>query len=83
MDENTILQKLEEIFRELFDEYEGPVTRELTAHDVEQWDSLGHIQLMVMIEKIMKMRFSAEEVRQLANLGELVDLIRTKKASPA
>jgi len=81
MNSEIIIQKLEELFRDLFDDYTGPVTRELTADDVEEWDSLGHIQLMVLIEKTMGLRFSTEEIRQLKNLGELVDLIQAKTAT--
>ena len=78
MDDPAILKKLEEIIRELFDEYTGPVTPMLSARDVEQWDSLGHIQFMVMIERVFGIRFDLDEVRRLANLGELVALVRTR-----
>ena len=78
MDDPTILKKLEEIIRELFDEYSGPVTPVLSARDVEQWDSLGHIQFMVMVESVFGIRFDLNEVRKLANLGELVALVRAR-----
>ena len=78
MDDAVILKKLEQIIRELFDDYSGPVTPALSARDVEQWDSLGHIQLMVMIEKVFGIRFDLDEVRRLPNLGELVALIRSR-----
>ena len=49
--------KVEELIRDLFDEYDGPVTRDLTAKAVPQWDSLGHVQLMVLIEQTYGIRF--------------------------
>ena len=51
MTREDVYAKLEPIFRELFDQYEGPITDELTANDVEQWDSLGHVQLVVALEQ--------------------------------
>ena len=78
MDDAVILNKLEEIIRELFDDYSGPVTPALSARDVERWDSLGHIQLMVMVEKVFGIRFDLDEVRKLPNLGELITMIRTR-----
>lgn len=78
MDDAAILQKFEEIIRELFDEYTGPVTPALSARDVEQWDSLGHIQFVVMVEKIFKLRFEMDEVRELPNLGALAALVRAR-----
>ncbi|MGC9954215.1 MAG: acyl carrier protein [Rhizomicrobium sp.] len=79
MDEN--LHAVETFIRDLFDEYSGPVTRQLTAKDVRQWDSLGHVQLMVAIEQAFGIRFNSNEVRKFANVGELVDAIAGKKAA--
>ena len=64
-----------EILRDLFDEYEGPITRELNAKSVSQWDSLANVQLMVMVEQKFKMKFSIDEIGGMKNLGELIDLV--------
>ena len=79
MNRSKILAELEDIVRDLFDEYQGPVTEDLSAHDVEQWDSLGNVQFVVLIEKTMDVRFSTEEMASLSNLGELMTLIERKK----
>jgi acyl carrier protein len=75
------LGKMAEIVRSLFDEYRGPVTRELSASDVEQWDSLMNVQLIVLIEQAFRIRFSTREVGQLKNLGELLDAVAAKRAA--
>lgn len=80
MDDTKILTQLETIIRELFDEYEGPVTTELNADAVEQWDSLGNVQFMVMIEKMMSIRFQMGEIQNVKNLGGLIELIKQRSA---
>jgi acyl carrier protein len=67
------------LIRDLFDEYDGPITRDLTAAQVPQWDSLGHVQLMVGVEQAFGLRFATAEIRKFANLGELIDAIDKKK----
>jgi acyl carrier protein len=74
------LQTAAEIVRDLFDEYKGPVTRELCARDVEQWDSLMTVQLAVLFEQAFGVRFSTREVGQFKNLGELLDAVHIKRA---
>lgn len=75
------LEKMTEIVRDLFDEYRGPVTRELCARDVEQWDSLMNVQLIVLIEQAFGIRFSTRDVGQFKNLGELLDAVAAKRAA--
>ena len=73
------LDKVEAIIRDLFDEYEGPVTRALTAKQIPQWDSLGHVQFMVSVEQAFGVRFSTSELRKYANIGELLDAVALKQ----
>ena len=73
------LEKVTEIVRDLFDEYDGPVTRELSARDVGQWDSLMNVHLIVLVEQAFGIRFSTREVRQFKHLGELLDAVKTKR----
>jgi len=77
------LPKVTSLIRDLFDEYEGPVTRDLTAMKVSQWDSLGHVQLMVLVEQAFGVRFSADQIGKFRNLGDLIDAIDTKRAGRA
>jgi acyl carrier protein len=78
MTQDEVIGRIEPILRDLFDEYDGPVTAALTAKDVEQWDSLANVQLMVMVEVAFGIRFATTEVTSLKNLGDLADLVLRK-----
>lgn len=71
-------EKLQEIFRDIFDDEELVITEGMTAADIEDWDSLAQINLIIAIEKEFKVRFSLEEVSKLKNIGEMLDLIKFK-----
>jgi acyl carrier protein len=70
--------KLQPIFRDVFDEDDLTVGPETTASDVEGWDSLAHIRLIVSVEKAFGVAFSSAEVGELENVGHFVALIRAK-----
>lgn len=76
MDEPQIYSKLAEIFGDVFDDESIAVTPALSAKDVEGWDSLAHIRLMLTIEKAFKVKFSTSEIGQLENVGDLVALMK-------
>jgi acyl carrier protein len=78
MDEPQIYARLTEIFQDVFDEDSITVTRELSAKDVDDWDSLTHIRLMLTVEKAFKIKFSAPEIGKLETVGDLVKLIRER-----
>lgn len=80
MTRDEVIAAIEPIFRDLFDEYDGPVVASLTAADVEQWDSLANVQLMVMVEHAFGARFSTNDITELKNVGELAALIISKAA---
>jgi acyl carrier protein len=75
------LERLNQVFRDVFDDDELNITRQTTAKDVEGWDSLMHVTLVVNVEKAFKVKFSSSEVAALQNVGELLDLINAR--SPA
>lgn len=79
MSEST-LSRLSALMRDLFDEYDGPITRETTARDIEQWDSLAHVQLLVMVEQAFAIRFASREIDGLKCIGDLVDTVDRKRA---
>jgi acyl carrier protein len=79
MDKNEILIQLQEIFRDTLDNEEVVLTFDTTANDVEEWDSLTHIHLVVSIEKHFKVRFTSKEIQSWKNIGELTDSILAKK----
>jgi acyl carrier protein len=78
MDEPQIYQRLTEVFQDVFDEDSIEVTPKLSADDVDGWDSLTHIRLILTIEKVFKIKFSTTEIGKLANVGDLVALIQGK-----
>jgi acyl carrier protein len=75
MDEAQIYARLTGIFQDVFDDDDITATPELTAKDVDGWDSLAHIRLMLTIEKSFKVKFSTAELGRLQNVGELATLI--------
>lgn len=73
-----IIEELQEIFREIFDEDELVISRDTTAEDIEDWDSLTHMQLIVEIEKKYGIKFTTAEIKKTANVGEFIDIIKEK-----
>ena len=78
MDESDIYAKLTTVFYDVFDDDSINVTSGLSARDVDGWDSLTHIRLMVTVEKAFKVKFSTPEIGKLENVGDLVALIRSR-----
>jgi acyl carrier protein len=78
MDEQEIYERLTKIFEDVFDEDAIKITPELTAKDVDGWDSLTHIRLMLTVEKAFKVKFSASEIGKLENVGDLVKLVKSR-----
>ncbi len=78
--EEQTLDTLTQIFRDVLDDDELVLKRELTAKDVDGWDSLTHIRLLVTIERKFNIKFTLPEVRELKNVGELADLIQARTA---
>jgi len=76
MDEPQIYARLAEIFNDVFDDESIAVTPELSAKDVDGWDSLTHIRLLLTVEKTFKTRFTTSEIGKLENVGDLVALIK-------
>ena len=73
-----ILEKLEIIFRDVFDDENIILTNETTANDIEDWDSLAQINLVVAIKKEFKINFDLEEVSKYKNVGDMVNAIEKK-----
>jgi acyl carrier protein len=78
MNKAEILQQVEVIFRDVLDEENIVLTESTTADDVEGWDSLTHIQLIVAIEKYFKIKFTSKEILSWKNVGEMLDAIYSK-----
>lgn len=78
MDESQIYDRLNQIFEDVFDDDSIKVTPELSAKDVDGWDSLSHIRLILTVEKAFKVKFSTSEIGKLENVGDLVELIESR-----
>ena len=75
---DNLLKELEKIFRDILDEESLILTAETTANDVDGWDSLTHIQLIVAVEKQFNVKFSSKEILSWKNVGELIDSLQIK-----
>ena len=73
-----LLEKTAEVIRNNFDDDELEITDATTASDVEDWDSLEQINILVALEKTFATKFAVSEVEGLQNVGEMVDLIEKK-----
>lgn len=78
MDEQMIYARLVDIFQDVFDDDSIRITPELSAKEVDGWDSLTHIRLMLTVEKAFKIKFSIPEIGKLQNVGDLVMLINAR-----
>ncbi len=74
----TILERVEAILRDVFDLPQLVVTPNLTAQDVEEWDSIAHIRVVVAIEQEFKVKFALGELQSLQNVGDMLRLIEKK-----
>lgn len=78
MECDTITRQLNAIFQDVFDDPLLQINVTMTAADVEGWDSLTHINLIVAVEKEFQIRLSTAEVKGLHNVGDLMELIQNK-----
>lgn len=73
-----LLEKLNLIFCEVFDDDEIKIASHMTANDVDGWDSLSHVNLIVAIESKFNIRFSQKEILTFKNVGDLLNSVRDK-----
>lgn len=78
MERTEIFNKLNEIFRDVLDNEDIELADATTAADIEEWDSLSHIQLIVAIEKAFGVKFTSLEIMKWKNVGEMVDSLMAK-----
>ena len=77
MNREEVFEKVTEIFRDVFDDEDLVITDSTNADDIEDWDSLEHISLIVSMEKEFSVKFNIKVVNELENVGQMVDLILT------
>ena len=78
MNREQIYERLNEVFRDVFDDDTIIVNDKTTADDIEDWDSLEHINLMVEIEHAFHIKFNMGEINKMKNVGELADIIQKR-----
>lgn len=78
MERNDYLEKVQDIFRDVLDNEDITLDMQTTADDIEEWDSLSHIQLIVAIEKEFKIKFTSKEILSWNNVGEMIEAISRK-----
>lgn len=77
MTPNATLTQLTEVFRDVFDDSSIVLTRDTTAHDIEEWDSLNQIRLLLACEKKFGVRLKPRDINSLASVGDMVDHLLT------
>ena len=78
MQSNHLYQELTEIFRDVFDDDTIVLTPETTAVDIDGWDSVAHVNLIVAIEARLGVKFKMSEVESLHNVGQLAGVLEYK-----
>lgn len=78
MTREQLIQDLQEIFCDVFELDTITIDANTSALDIEEWDSLTHIQLVVSVEKKYKIRFNSAEIQTWENVGKMVDSILLK-----
>lgn len=75
MSREEVFEKLNEVFRDVFDDESIVVTETTTAEDIEEWDSLEHINLIAAVEQEFGIKFNMGQVVSMKNVGEMADII--------
>ena len=78
MQSNHLYRELTDIFRDVFDDDNIVLTPETTAADIEGWDSVAHVNLIVALEARLKVKFKTSEVEGLHNVGQLAGVLEYK-----
>lgn len=73
-----IFERLNEVFRDVFDDDSITVNEDTTANDIEDWDSLNHITLIDAVESEFNVRFTMGEVSGMKNVGEMAQIIKER-----
>lgn len=80
MDQEKLFERLVAVFREVFDDETLMISAATCAEDIEEWDSLSHVQLIVALEQEFGVRFTSREILKWQNVGEMFDALVQKMA---
>jgi acyl carrier protein len=78
MDDQELYARLGHVFDRVFGDGVVTLTPELTAHDVDEWDSVSNVRLILSVEKEFKIKIKTQEIGKLENVGDLVKLIKAR-----
>lgn len=78
MEKSEILKEMQDIFIDVLDNNEIVLTEDTTADDIEEWDSLSNIQLIVGMENHFHVKLTSKEIMECSNVGDLADCIQRK-----
>lgn len=78
MKREEIIEKLTVIFHEVFNDNTIVLTDEMTAADVENWDSLTHMLMITKVEEDLGIKFKLKELNRLKKVGDLINIVETK-----
>jgi acyl carrier protein len=77
MNADPLIARLTDLFREVFEDDSIVLHRAMTASDIEGWDSMAHLRLILSIERHFKLRLPSTKVAGLKNVGDMMDLINS------
>jgi acyl carrier protein len=78
MDEKSIMPELEQVFRKVFNNESLIISREMSANDVDGWNSLNHMILVSEVEKAFSIRLKLKDLNKMHNVGDMIDIILSK-----
>ena len=78
MEKTEIVEKLTPVFRKVFGDESLKITDELSALDVEKWDSLSHMLLISEVEEKFAIKFKLKDLNKMANVGDMIAIISSK-----
>jgi len=81
MEKPDILLTINKILCDIFNNPKLVITENTSANDIDRWDSITHVNILMTVERTFKIRFSLGEIKQLRNVGEMVNLV-AQKISP-
>ncbi len=79
MNQDALLERLNEVFRSVFDDPDLTVSSATTAKDVPGWDSIVHITLVIEVERTFNVKFQMSEIEKLRNVGDLLSILAAKQ----
>jgi acyl carrier protein len=78
MERKELLAEINKVFVDILDNDLIVLSEETSADDIEEWDSLTHVQLVVAVEKHFKIRFTSREIQSWKNIGEMIQSVESK-----